>query len=240
MGAGDGAGGKKLFGDGVGGKRLVWGGVGELLPELGVVWEIEPFVPLFLQNLRIFLTLTMEVLRARESLPGARLFGLWSSVVESSENLLDGALSSLTIMEEIEDFLALWVGRVDSCGTAGTGGASSNGTNDEGYLPKGSGESGMIGDSRDRGCWRGGYKATSCLCVGNDSSEVRGRESFLLGNGFGGDCITPFRAHCGWFARFVSNWRSRASDVNTEYRTVGQPASSERLALKHTVRLFIE
>lgn len=107
MGAGDGAGGKKLFGDGVGGKRLFGAGVGELFPELGVVWEIEPFVPLFLQNLRMFLTLTIEVLRARESLPGARLFELWSSVVESSENLLDGALSSLMTVEEIEDFLAL-------------------------------------------------------------------------------------------------------------------------------------
>ena len=71
-------------------------------------------MPLFLQNLRMFLTLTIEVLRARESLPGTRLFGLWSSVVESRENLLDGVLSSLTIIEEIEDFLALWVGRVDS------------------------------------------------------------------------------------------------------------------------------
>jgi len=80
--------------------------VGEFLPELGVAWEIEPLVPLFLQNLRMLLTLTMEVLRARESLPGARLFGLWSSGVESIENLLDGALS-LMIMEEMEDFLAL-------------------------------------------------------------------------------------------------------------------------------------
>ena len=80
--------------------------MGEFLPELGVAWEIEPLVPLFLQNLRMLLTLTMEVLRARESLPGARLFGLWSSGVESIENLLDGALS-LMIMEEMEDFLAL-------------------------------------------------------------------------------------------------------------------------------------
>jgi len=110
--------------------------------------------------------------------------------------------------------------------------------NDEGYLPKGSGESGMIGDSRDRGGWRGGYKASSCLCFANDSSEVRDRESFLLGNGF--DCITPFRAHCGWFARFVSNWRSRASDVKAEYRTVGQLASSDRLALKHSQTLLME
>jgi hypothetical protein len=63
--------------------RSCWGGVGEFLPELGVDWEIEPLVPLFLQNLRMFLTLTIEVLRDRESLPGARLFGLWSSGVES-------------------------------------------------------------------------------------------------------------------------------------------------------------
>jgi len=114
VGVGDGAGGKKLFVDGVGSKRVFGGGVGEFLPELGVVWEIEPLVPLFLQNFRMFLTLTIEVLRARESLPGARLFGLCSSGVESSENLLDGVLSSLTIIEEIEDFLALWVGRVGS------------------------------------------------------------------------------------------------------------------------------
>jgi len=98
----------------------------------------------------------------------------------------------------------------------------------------------MTGDSRDRGGWRGGYRASSCLCVASDSSGVRSRESFLLGNGFGGDCITPFRAHCGWFASLVSNWRSRASDVIAEYRIVGQPASSDRLALKHTVRLFVE
>ena len=143
VGTGDGALGR--------GKRLFGGGVGELLPELRVVWEIEPLVPLFLQNLRMFLTLTIEVLRARDSLPGARLFGLWSSEVESNENLLDGALSSLTIMEVMEDFLALWVGLLGSSGTAGTGGTSSSGTNDEGYLPKGSGESGMTGDSRDRG-----------------------------------------------------------------------------------------
>lgn len=66
MGTGDGAGGNKLFVD----------GVGEFFPELGVDWEMEPFVPLFLQNLRMFLTLTMEVLRDRVSFPGARLFGL--------------------------------------------------------------------------------------------------------------------------------------------------------------------
>jgi hypothetical protein len=50
-------------------------GVGEFFPELGVEWEIEPFVPLFLQNLRMFLTLTIEVLRDRVSLPGGRLPG---------------------------------------------------------------------------------------------------------------------------------------------------------------------
>ena len=236
VGAGDGAGGR----DGVG-KRLFGGGVGEFLPELGMVWEMEPLVPLFLQNLRMFLTLTIEVLRARVSLPGARLFGLWSSGVESSENLLDGALSSLMIIEVIEGFLALWVGLVGNSGTAGTGGTSSNGTNDEGYLPKGSGERGMMGDSRDRGGWRGGYKASSCLCFADDSSKERRVESFPLGNSFWVGCITtPFRAHCGWFARLVSKWRSRASAVNAEYRAVGQPASSDRLVLKHTVRLFIE
>ena len=97
----------------------------------------------------------------------------------------------------------------------------------------------MIGDSSDRGGWRGGYKASSCLCFANDSPEVRDRESFLLGNGF--DCITPFRVHCGWFARLVSSWRSRASDVNAEYRTVGQAASSDRIALKvHGQTLFME
>ena len=53
------------------------------------------------------------------------------------------------IVEEIEDFLALWVGRVGISGTAGSGGTSSKGMNDEGYLPNGSGESGMTGDSRD-------------------------------------------------------------------------------------------
>lgn len=199
-------------GDGVG-RRLFVDGVGELLPEPGAGWEMEPFVPLFLQNLRIFLTLTMEVLRARESLPGARLFGLWSSVVESNENLLDGALSSLMIVEEIEDFLALWVGRVGIPGTAGTGGASSNGTNDEGYLPKGSGESGMTGDSRDRGGWRGGYKASSSLRLAIRSSEMRGDEPFLLESGFMGCITTPFRAHCGWFAKEMSNWESRTSGL---------------------------
>ena len=107
------------------GNRLLADDVGEFLPELGVDWEIEPLVPLFLQNLRMFLTLTIEVLRVRESLPGMRLLWLWSSEVESNENLLDGTLSSLTIVEEIEDFLALWVGRVGISGTAGTGGTSS-------------------------------------------------------------------------------------------------------------------
>ena len=125
--------------------------MGEFLPELGVDWEIEPLVPLFLQNLRMFLTLTIEVLRDRESFPGARLFWLWSSGVESRENLLDGVLSSLIVVEEIEDFPALWVGRVGISGTAGTGGTSSNGINDEGYLPNGSGERGMTGDSKDGG-----------------------------------------------------------------------------------------
>jgi hypothetical protein len=52
------------------------GGVGELFPEPGMDREIEPLLPLFLQNLRMLMTLTMEVLRDRESLPGARLFGL--------------------------------------------------------------------------------------------------------------------------------------------------------------------
>jgi hypothetical protein len=81
--------------------------VGDVFPEPGVDWDIEPLVPLFLQNFRMLLTLTIEVLRDRGSLPGARLFGAWSSVVESSENLLDGALSSLMIAEDIEDFSAL-------------------------------------------------------------------------------------------------------------------------------------
>ena len=80
--------------------------MGEFLPELGADWEIEPLVPLFLQNLRMFLTLTIEVLRDRESLPGARLLESWSSGVESRENLLDGVLPSLMIVE-IEDFSAL-------------------------------------------------------------------------------------------------------------------------------------
>ena len=132
--------------------------MGEFFPELGVEREMEPLLPLFLQNLRILLTLTIEVLRDRESLPGARLFGLWSSVVESKENLLDGALSSLMMAEEIEGFSALWVSRVGIPGTAGTEGTSSDGKNDEGYLPKGSGESGITGDSRSGGAWRGGYK----------------------------------------------------------------------------------
>jgi hypothetical protein len=93
-------------GDG-GGKKLLEDGVGEFLPELGVDWEIEPLVgPLFLQNLRMFLTLTIEALRDRGSFPAARLFELWSSGVESRENLLDGVLSSM-IVEEIEDFSAL-------------------------------------------------------------------------------------------------------------------------------------
>jgi hypothetical protein len=163
---------------------------------------------------------------------------LWSSGVESSENLLDGALSSL-IVEETEDFLALWVGWVGISGMAGTGGTSSNGTNDKGYLPKGSGESGMTGDSMDRGGWRGGYKASSSLCPTSDSSGMSCDEPFLLGNDFGGCITTPFKAHCGWFARSAPNRESRASDVSVEYETVGQAASSDRLALKHRVRLFI-
>ena len=197
-------------GDG-GGKKLLEDGVGEFLPELGVDWEIEPLVPLFLQNLRMFLTLTIEVLRNRESFPGTRLLELWSSEVESRENLLDGVLSSLMIVE-IEDFSALWVGRVDISGTAGTGGTSSNGTNDEGYLPNGSGESGMTGDSRDRGGWRGGYRvSSSSLCVASDSSETNGDEPFLLDNSFGGWIVTPFSAHCGWFAGSASDWGSNAN-----------------------------
>ena len=202
MGAGDDAGGNK-FED----------GVGEFLPELGVDWEIEVFVPLFLQNLRMFLTLTMEVVRGRESFPGAK-FGLWSSVVESRENLLDGVLSSM-ITEETDDFSALCVGRFGISGTGGTGGTSSNGMNDEGYLPKGSGESGMMGDSRDRGGLRGGYK-TSSLCFTRDSSEMSGDEPLLFCNGFGSCIATPFSVHCGWFARSASDWESRASDVNVE------------------------
>ena len=202
------------------------GGVGEFLPEFGVGWEIEPFVPLFLQNLRMFLTLTMEVLRARESLPGTRLFELWSSEVESNENLLDGVLSSLMTVEDMDDFLALWVGRVGISGTAGTGGTSSNGMNDEGYLPKGSGESGMIGDSRDRGGWREGYKASSSLCFASGSSGMSGDEPFLLGNDLGGCIATPFKAHCGWLAGSASNREPRASDVNAECGTTGQVVSS--------------
>lgn len=59
-----------------GGGLFEEGGVGELFPEPGMDREIEPLLPLFLQNLRMLMTLTMEVLRDRESLPGARLFGL--------------------------------------------------------------------------------------------------------------------------------------------------------------------
>ena len=168
-------------------------------------------MPLLLQNLRMLLTLTIELLRDRVSLPGARLFGLWSSVVESNENLLDGALSSM-IVEEVEDFLAMWVSRL---GIAGTGGTSSNGTNDEGYLPKGSGESGMTGDSRDRWGWREGYSVSS-LCLASDSSGMSGDELFLPGDSFGGCITTPFKAHFGWFARSASSWEFRASDVNVE------------------------
>ena len=191
MGRGDGS---KLFGD----------GVGEFLPELVVDWEIEPLVPLFLQNLRMFLTLTIEALRVLESLPGARLFRLWSSEVESNENLLDGALPSV-VAEEIEDFLVLWVGRVGISGTAGTGGTSSNGVNDDGYLPKGSGESGMMGDSRGRGGWRWEYKVSSSLCLASDSSGMSGVEPFRRGDSFGGCIATPFKAHCGWLVRSASN-----------------------------------
>lgn len=226
MGAGDGAGGNKLFVD----------GVGEFFPELGVDWEIEPFVPLFLQNLRMFLTLTIEVLRDRVSLPGARLFGLWSSVVESNENLLDGVRSS-TIVEETEDFLALWVGRVGTSGTAGTGGVSSKGINDEGYLPNGSGESGMIGDSRDRGCWRGGYNV-SCLCLAIVSSEMGGGESFPPGDGFCGRVVAPLSARSDRFSRSASNWESRTSGVSFEKGTTGQTASSVRLALNYAVSQY--
>ena len=100
------------------------------------------------------------------------------------------------------------MGRFGISGTAGTGGTSSNGTNDEGNLPKGSGESGMTGDSRDRGDFKGGYKVSS-LCLARDSSEMRGDEPLLLCNGFSGCIATPFSVHCGWFAR-------SASDVNVE------------------------
>jgi hypothetical protein len=175
----------------------------------------------------MFLTLTIEVLRVREVPTGARLFGLWSSLVESNENLLDGALSS-TIVEEMEDFLALWVGRVAISGTAGTGGTSSNGTNEEGNLPKGSGESGKTGDPRDRGDWRGGYRTSSFLCVVSGSSGMSGDEPFLPDNDFGGCIATPFKAHCGWFAKSTSNLK------------VGQAGSSDRLAQKQSDHLSSE
>ena len=63
--------------------------------------------------------------------------------------------------------------------------------NDEGYLPKGSGESGMMGDSRGREGWRWGYEVSS------DSSGMSGDEPFLPNNGFGGCIAIPFKAHCG-------------------------------------------
>jgi hypothetical protein len=158
---------------------------------------------------------------------------LWSSVVESNENLLDGVLSS-TIVEEIEDFLALWVGRVDISGTAGTGGTSSKGINDEGYLPNGSGESGMIGDSRDWGCWRGGYNVSS-LCLGVVPSEMSGN---VPGEGFCGCAVAPLSVLCSWFPMPVSDWESRALEVDFEKGSTGQTASSVRLALKHAVRQY--
>ena len=60
----------------MGGGGLLGDGTGDVFPELGVDWDIEFLVPLFLQNLRMLLTLTIEVLRARGSLPGARAVGL--------------------------------------------------------------------------------------------------------------------------------------------------------------------
>lgn len=200
----------------MGGGGLFWGGVGELFPELGADREIEPLLPLFLQNLRMLLTLTIEVLRDRESLPGARLLGLWSSVVESKENLLDGALSSLMIAEEIEGFSALWVGWVGISGTAGTEGTSSSGKNDEGCLPKGSGDSGITGDSRPRGNWRGGYKFSPSLGAGSGFSEMSGGDPFLPCNDFCGWIVIPFDARCGGLRRSASRWEFRMSDVKVE------------------------
>ena len=114
------------------------------------------------------------------------------------------------------------MGRVAISGIAGTGGTSSIGKNDEGYLPKGSGESGIIGDSADREGWRGGYKLSSSLGTGRSFSEMTG-DPLPPGNSVGGCMATPFDARCGGFEGSTPGWESRVSDVNV---TVGHAASS--------------
>lgn len=107
------------------------------------------------------------------------------------------------IAEEIEGFSALWVG---ISGTAGTEGVTSNGKKDEGCLPKGSGESGITGDSRFRGGWRGGYKLSSSLGVGRGFSEMSDGDPFLPSDGFCSCMATPSEAR----------WEFRMSDINVE------------------------
>jgi len=142
------------------------------------------------------------------------------------------------VMEEIEDFSALWVGRAILSGIAGTGGTSSGGKNDEGYRPKGSGESGIIGDPEDRGYWRGGYKFSSSRGIGSGFSETGG-DFFFSGDGFCSCTETPFDARCSVIERLASVWESRIADGKVEGEAVGHAISSDRPALKHAVRLFI-
>lgn len=118
-------------------------------------------------------------------------------------------------MEEIEDFSALWVGRGILSGITGTGGTSSGGKNDEGYRPKGSGESGITGDPEDRGYWRGGYKLSSSRSIGSGFSETGG-DSFLSGNGFCSCTEIPFDARRSGIERSTSVWESRMPDVKVE------------------------